>query len=282
MRHLTINVPTRDINLYPISDVQVGAAGANEDGFREHIEYALDDPYARFIGVGDYTDGVSPSNRRALLAAFERGELYDTAREMLVDAAKRQAARFLTLVEGTEGRWDGLLGGHHFFRYTENGQVRSTDMDIAEAVGAPYLATPDGGMESAIITYRFPSAIAGGERPFVRVYVVHGQGGGQTFAGPLNQLERMARGVTADVYIVAHHHKLVAAGGAKLDENPDAPTSLAATDFRLVGAGSWLRGYMPNESTYAEDGLMSPLAIGAPIVHIHRRRDNTFRIRAEV
>jgi hypothetical protein len=114
------------------------------------------------------------------------------------------------------------------------------------------------------------------------MYAVHGQGGGGSLATPFTQLEKMARAFNAHIYYTAHHHKGGAVPIVKLHEEATAETSLKATDARLVAGGAWMKGYLPNEVTYAEDGLMVPLAIGAPIIHVRARPNGTFRIRVEV
>ncbi|TXH46269.1 MAG: hypothetical protein E6Q97_29890 [Desulfurellales bacterium] len=269
MRHLTIPVRTKELHIYPICDVQMGGKGVDLRGFQEHIDDAMADPLARFIGVGDYTDGVSPSNRKLLKAAFDKGELYDTPNEMLTDSAKRQVHDFLDIVAPTRGKWDFLVSGHHYWEYVVNKTIRTTDDDIAEFLGCPSL-----GDESVVANYVWK----GKPRPF-RLWARHGEGSGVSFAAPLNQLERQMRGFTADAYVIGHHHKLVAAGAVKLDEAPEAETQLAATDSRLVAAGSWMHGFLPNESTYAEKGMMVPLATGAPIIFVTKRDDGTFKVR---
>lgn len=268
MRHLTIPVKGTEIHIYPINDVQIGGKGVDLKGFQAHIDDALADPLARFCGVGDYTDGVSPSNRKYLLTGFVRGDLYDTAKDMLDDSGKRQANEFLDIVRPTRGKWDFLQQGHHYWEYAQDGRIRTTDDDIAEALRCPNL-----GNETAIISYQFKSG-----RP-LRMFVTHGQGSGESFAAPINQLEKQMRAFTADIYLMGHHHKLVAAGAVKLDESPEADTMLAATDARLVAAGSWLRGFLPGESTYAEEGMMVPLVTGAPIINATRRKDGTYKVR---
>ena len=287
MRHLTFDVPTPEIHLYPVADVQVGASGVAKKFFREYIEEALEDPLARFIGGGDYTDGISPSNRRTLNVAYETGGLYETPREMLDAASREQVAEFLDLVRGTEGLWDALMKGHHLHEYIVRNAdgtktIRTSDHDIADALGAPYLGEPGQTIGSAMLSYRFPAQKKGQPRPVLRVYTVHGQGGGGTFSGPLNQLEKMMRAFEAHVYLVGHHHKSVAAAATKLHEAAGEETSLTATDARLVSTGSWLRGYMPNEVSYAEDGLLVPLAVGAPYVMVKSLPKREFRIRAVV
>lgn len=235
-------------------------------------------------GFGSHnTDGVSPSNRKLLNTAFVRGELYDTAADMLDEAAFNQAHRFLDLVDGTEGRWDYLLGGHHVWTFKDVATYGypTTDHYIADRLGAPYLGQTGGQIESAVVTYRFP-APKGKPRPEFRVYAVHGQGGGSTWAGPFNQLERMTRGFVADLYLVAHHHRLGAVASVKLEENPRASTRLSATDSRLVACGSWLRGYLPGEVTYAEDGLMVPLALGAPVIEVRPGTSRRWKVRVTV
>jgi hypothetical protein len=265
----------------------VGAIGVAKEEFREYIEEAIADPFARFIGIGDYTDSISPSNRKILNVNFAKGELYDTPREMFDDAARRYADEFLDLVRGTEGRWDFLLKGHHLHEYIVRQadgthSLRTTDHDIADALGAPYLGEPGQTIGSAMVKYRLPASHKGGKRPVLKVYAVHGQGGGGSWAAPFNQLERMMRAFTAHVYIVAHHHKDGAVAAAKLDEDAKAPTKLKATDARLVSAGSWMRSYMPDVVTYAEDGMLVPLAVGAPIIYATPGTRRTFKIRALV
>lgn len=220
--------------------------------------------------MGDYTDGVSPSNRKFLRAAFVRGDLYDTASEMFDEAAKKQAQRFLHLVRGTEGRWDFLLGGHHYHEYVKDRMVRTTDLDIADALRTPHL-----GLGMAAVSYQYPDG-----RMFV-LWARHGEGSGDSFAAPLNSVEKQMRGFDADVYVIAHHHKLVAGASARLDEDYDSRTGLRAKTSRLVGAGSWMRGFAKDRVSYAEEGMMVPLAIGAPVIRIQKQA-NDFRVRVEV
>ncbi len=270
IQHLTLPVKGNEIHIYPVADVQVGAGGVDEKGFRSFIEEGIADPFGRFVGVGDYTDGISPSNRKLLNAAFVRGDLYDTAREMFTDAAKRSAEHFLHLVRGTEGRWDFLLEGHHLYEYVEGTQLRNTDLDIADALGCPNL-----GRGIATVSYQFRSG-----RP-LRLWARHGEGSGDSFSAPLNSVEKQMRAFNADVYLLAHHHKLVAGAATKLYEDEEDETGLGAINSRLVGCGSWLRGFMKDTVSYAEEGMMVPLAVGAPIVRIQKQRSD-FRIRVEV
>ena len=265
------------LDIYPVADVQFGAHGVDVSGFTEYVREIETNPFARVLGVGDYVDGISPSNRKLLLAAFVKGELYDVARDMLDSAATDQMQEFFHLVENTIGKWDAVISGHHFWEYQpKNGRIENTDSVLARFLKAPYVPEAS----SMVVTYAFPKDDIG-PATNLRVWASHGQGASGSYSGPLNQLEKMMRGFNADVYIVAHHHKLVAARAVKLDEDPRHPTQLRAKDSVLVGAGSWLRGYMPDEVSYAEAALMVPLATGAAVVRTERK-SNGFRVRCEV
>lgn len=282
MKHLTVKIPTDTLRLYPVCDVQIGAPGVDTKGFAEYIQEAADDPVGRLVGVGDYTDGCSPSNRKEFDAAYVKGLMYDTQRDMLDAGSEAQVNAFNNLVAPTVGRWDVLLGGHHWLYKckTDNGTVvwRPSDADIADYVNAPYVEAGS----DVVITYSFPPLKKKGKRPYMRVWLRHLEGSGQTFAAPLNQLEKQMRAFNADIYLGGHHHKLVAAGAVKLSEDFKHPTQLKATEARLISAGSWMRSYMPDEVTYAEKAMLVPLATGAPIVTVRRRDDGSFKIRVEV
>jgi hypothetical protein len=255
-----------------------------ETHFRNHIEEALADPLARFGGVGDYTDSLSPSNRKLLEKAFIDGTLYDTPEAMIQSAGNEYANRFVELVSGTEGKWDWMLQGHHKLDYKvphKDGThtVRTTDHDIADALGVPYLGQTGTKIPQALISYRLGSPRRGVKRPVLRVYAAHGQKGGDSWANPLSQLDKMTRTFNAHIYIIAHHHRLVGGRTVKLNEEVEATTRLRATDSVIVSAGSFMRSYMPDVVTYAEDGMLSPLAIGAPMIAIRSHGDGTFKMR---
>lgn len=269
----------------PIADVQIGTPGVDIDGLQEHLEYVRTLPNPRFVGVGDYIDTVSPSNRKLLRAAIKEGKLYDSFELGMKDMTGKHVQKFLSLFNADD-QWDAVLPGHHYWDYVvrdgKDFHLRTTDQDIADAVGAPFLGAPDEKQPSAMITYSFPPAKKGQPRPELRVYLRHGQGSGDTFATPLNQLQKQTQAHVAAVYIIAHHHKLVGGKVVKLDENPKHETYLKAYEGALVSAGSWMRGFLRDETTYAEDGQMIPLAVGAPVIKVHRKEDNTFRVRVEL
>lgn len=224
------------------------------------------DPLARFVGVGDYTDGVSPSNRKHLMAAYIKGELYDTAQEMMADAARAQVQTFIDIIRPTRGRWDFLLEGHHYYKYQQGRELRTTDQDIAEWLGCPHLG--DG---EALVTYNFK------DDP-LHMYATHGQSksASGSLAAALNQLERQMREHTCHIYLTGHFHTIVTARASKLRPHPK--DDWASSDSVLVCGGSWMHSRVKGKTSYAEAGLMVPLAVGAPMIWARKHRGGRFEL----
>lgn len=267
MRHLTVRVPGTEFNLYPVNDVQVGNAGYDAKRFREYGRKFALDPIGRGLGLGDYTDGISPSNRAAIKAATIAGNWYDVGQEMLLEAAQQQANRFIHDASPFAGRTDAWLKGHHFYDYVVQqldgtGIIRSTDLDIADALGGPYLDDTSDKKQMALITYKLDRGRQ------CRVLALHGEGSSTTEAAALNRLIKLMASFQADIYITAHHHKLFATKRPLLRSDPNRETHLNHSDALLVAAGSWMRGYVEEEATYAEAGIMAPMAIGAPVINV--------------
>jgi len=290
MRHLKIHVTTPELRLYPINDVQIGASGCDLDAFASYIDEAVRDKQGQFFGAGDYTDGISPSNRRALAVAYDNGSIYDTLQNMIDDAGRRQALDFVNITKKAKGRVPYWLKGHHLMPYKVRQRdgtyvVRTTDHDIADALGGVYLGDSEERMSQVLVSYVFPKVKRSAPAPVLTMYVMHGQSKGgtsNTYSSPLSTLQRMTATFNADIYFTAHFHKVVAARHVKLSQDPNSKTKLDATDSLLVAGGSWLKSYMPDEVTYAEDGVMSPLAIGTVPMDIRVREDGTFKLRALV
>jgi len=290
MRHLKIEVKSPELRLYPINDVQLGAAGCDVDAFARYVEESARDEEGMFFGAGDYTDGISPSNRRTLAVAYENGGIYDTLQEMIDDAAHKQTQDFIDIMGPAAGRVPFWLKGHHLYRYKERQfdgtyLVRTTDHDIARALGGVYLGDSEERMSQVLVSFVFPKVKRNRPNPVLTMYAMHGQssgGHGHTYTTPLSVLQRMTATFNADIYFTAHYHKVVAARHVKLHQDPNAKTRLDATDSLLVSGGSWMKSYMPDEVTYAEDGVMSPLAIGTVTMDIKVREDGTFSLRSYV
>lgn len=261
------------VTLAPIGDLQLGSSAADVEHFKKHIDYVMKQPNPVFLGMGDYVDVASPSNRQKLRAMA----LYDSVEQALVEAAERHLEEFLKLVKGTENRWLGLLEGHHFYEFADG---TTSDTRICQALNAPFLGS------SAFVNV--PIGRNGSSSKFnATVWCSHGEGSGARASAPLNKLENLISGFEADIYLIGHMSKKAAAPLDQLYVNHRG--NLAFRTKLLAGTGGFAQGYKegskgPNghpRGSYVEKGLMKPVSLGAPLIHLdieRKAKDNTEKL----
>lgn len=267
MELIKVNTRHQRVVVAPMGDIQwSGRSGPTaQDHVRRHIEHCLKYD-AWFIGMGDYIDFLSPSNRKRLTQA----DLYDTASEVITEKAHELVDEvYDTLLKPTTGRWLGMLEGHHFFQT----QGETSDQWLAEKLKAPFLGT------SAYVRLE-PSGVV--------LWAHHGQGNSVLPTGPLNKLYHVSHGLAgADVYLIGHTTKMSVARLSRPRPNWDKDDpDLTHSDIFLVNCGGFSKsnlvrsrcGRIPR-GEYAEQGMMTPSPISAPILFIDGKgRDNRIRV----
>ncbi len=258
MELITFPVPKslERLVIAPIGDIQYsGNNGPTaEDSLKRHIDTCLAQD-AFYVGLGDYIDFMSPSNRQKLMAAG----LYDTAQLVMSEKAiELMETVFEKFLKPTVGRWLGLCEGHHFFEADGN----TTDMMLAEKLKTRFLGT---------------SAFVNIPRADLTLYVHHSTGGGKLPGTGLNRLYHTAAGLQgADIYIFGHDTKL---STARLSRPYPVwntnPPRLEHRDIWIVNGGGFAKsnivahrvGGIPR-GDYAEQGLMTPSPLSAPIITV--------------
>lgn len=256
----------------PVGDIQWAGDKAEValGMLQRHIRWGVDHD-AWFIGMGDYIDTLSPSNRSRLRGA----ELYDTAIKALDrDAQARVKELYNEALKPSKGRWLGLLEGHHFFQYRDQ---TTSDQELAKMLECPFLGT------SAYVRLVFPRNETGRSTPqtgSVVIWAHHGAGSSQAAGGAINRLARLMPAWDADIYLMGHHHKV---GAQPMDYvrpvyPPNGKPHLLHTTKLLVATGSFLKGYIVGRQDggiprggYVEQGMMNPVQLGAPLVRIRPR-----------
>jgi len=255
MELLEIKTGTKRLTIAPLGDVQwAGPKGATAEAcIRRHIDWALSHD-AWFIGMGDYIDFASPSNRQRIRSAG----LYDTAEEVLEDAAGSLVEQvYERIFKPTTGRWLGLLEGHHFFEFGG----RTSDMLLAEKLKTRMLGT-------AAYIRLMPADVT--------LLATHGNGGGIMPGSPANKLYHWATGLQgADVYLMGHNTKDSANRLSRPRPRWKKTPDLTHSDILLVNTGGFSRSNIPGHrrggivrGDYAEQGMMTPSPLTAPLIHI--------------
>ncbi len=260
----------------PVGDVQYGAEGCAFDKFKRHMEWGMKHG-AYFVGLGDYLDVASPTGRQKIRNA----DFYDSVHAALEDKVHEQLEKFYTAVKGTEGRWIGLVHGHHYYEFQDG---TMTDVILAERLRAPYLGT------CGIVQIKFQT---GTIKQTGQIWIHHGQGSGATMASPLNKLEKMmSRFPTVDVFLLGHFSR-------KCGYPIDALVPVFGSKPRLVAkrrilacTGGFLKGWNVGSKRngrpaggYVEAAAMVPTNLGGVVIRmrpVHTADENRLDLSIEL
>jgi len=240
------------------------ALGQLKDKIEEEVERG-----AYFVGMGDYIDFLSPSNRQRLRSAA----LYDTAEDVIDEKSMELTQELFQLaLRPTVGRWLGLVEGHHFAQLKSGD---TTDMRLCEMLKAPFLGT------CGVLRINFARGTA---KMGVTLWVHHGHGNGQTGYYPLarlNQFSASQEGV--DAFAIGHTTKLGHLLANRMGYRWGKKSGKAYhRTIHLIGTGGYSRAYVEGAKQgrvprggYAEQQMLGPAVIGSPTLIIRPVRDYT-------
>ena len=272
MKQLQIPMPWKPLDIWFIGDLQW--AGNKQGGtalsYLQHtIKTALAEEangkIVRFVGMGDYTDFASPSNRSRLKAA----NLYDTATDIIDQKAEELTEEIGDYLKPTRGKWLGMVEGHHLHELKDG---TTTDMRLCAMLDAQFLGTT--GLLNLVFTRT-------GTRLPVVIWFHHGVGSGQTGYYPLARLEKVAavwEGV--DIFAMGHTTKKAAEWTNKCFPRWDRRNhDVSHRKVTLLGTGGYSKYYVEGamqgrvpRGGYAEQRMLAPAVIGSPVVHIRPQR----------
>jgi hypothetical protein len=255
--------------IVPIGDVQLMAASihsgksVNVSGFKKHLRYIEDTyPNPLYLGMGDYIDFMSPSNRDSV----KKSKIYDQSREYIDQAALELSVQFLDLVEHTRGRWLGILTGHHFHEFAHG---TTTDQYIAGELDAPYL----GRVAHLSIRFRNSNGKTDGR---LNIWAHHGEGARKYPAGKI--VDNIApHWPEVDLFFMGHMHESDSARIARF--TVDNAGDIVQRNSLAVVTGAWLEPVTAGVGSYIENQMLRPRATGAPVVVVERYNDEKHRRR---
>lgn len=257
--------PHQQALLMPIGDIQYGTPTCDIDRLRRHLAWGID-VGAYFVGMGDYLDFTSPT-QRTVLSGMRLSQV-----AAISGFAADQLGQFTELpeVQASVGRWLGLLEGHHFYQ-AEDGVT--TDQRLCEFLQAPFLGTS--ALIDVLLRYR------NGRTSPVRIWCHHGTGGGRRRGSHLARLEDMIIGIDADVYLMGHSTSKVSDPVDRLYR-----TAAGGTYHRtlvLARTGGFNRAYvglpahrtgaaMVSRGDYAEKAAYAPASLGGVVISLGLKR----------
>jgi hypothetical protein len=257
--------------LIPFGDVHRDSDMHAHRKWQEFLEYGESQKNALFLGMGDYCDGISTSERMVI----NNGGLHDTTRRSIANMYQKATKTLVNELSFMRGRLIGLLGGNHYYEF---GEGSTTDHVLADALGTRFL-----GVSSLIrIAVKRPT---GNTVVNFDIFAHHGKGGGSTAGGTFNTIEKMAATAEADLYLMGHDHKKGCVPGhtrIRLTSSPSSRTGLDIIEHTtwLGRTGSFLKAYEDGRVSYNVDAGRSACSLGwieLDITFVRERRDGRQR-----
>lgn len=240
------------IKLIPFGDIHRDSDMHADESWKDFLRYAEMQRNAVFLGMGDYTDGISTSERIILGDAG----MHDTTKRTMEDVYKGVAATLGNELAFMRGRMLGMLGGNHYFAFN-NGDT--TDHILAARLGTKFL-----GVCSFIrLSFRFGKHQS---KASLDIFAHHGKGGGSTPGAQFNTIEKMLSTADADFYLMGHTH-----GKGCIPSTPRLKLTSTGNNAELCvrertpwlgRTGSFLKAYEPGRVSYNVDAGRSPCSLG--------------------
>lgn len=241
--------PGETLKLIVFGDVHRDSDMHSENYWKEFLDYSKKQKNAVFLGMGDFTDGVSTSERIIL----SDHKLHDTTKRTIEDVYKGVTKTLINELSFMRGRCIGLLGGNHYYQHN-NGDT--TDHVLAAALGCKFL-----GVCSFIRL-----EISTGHKRFASldIFAHHGKGGGGLPGSTFNTIEKMTQTADADIYLMGHDHKKGCVPSTPRLRLVKGRTTLNVKERCpwLGRTGSFLKAYENERVSYNVDACRSPASLG--------------------
>ena len=249
-RHIIPTVMT-PFPIFPFACVHEDNQGHSSEKWRDFLWEVKHTPNALAIGLGDYMDFLRQHARDFL-------SLYKTDRDSfkkLHDWRRKAADDFCEkYLDPIRDKLIGLsLGNHHH----EFGDGINDTMYMCQQLKVPYLG----------VGFFIRLQLAQPNRTVHQTFLILGHHGhkistAQTMGGSVNALLKRAGSLGADIYIQAHNHQKHGTTRPELTATRNGTLKLIERPKAFIRAGCFVRGYVPNCVTYAEEKLYEPTEIG--------------------
>jgi hypothetical protein len=238
-------------NFRPFGDVHRDNPGFAKDKWQEFLDDSKKLINPLFLGMGDYWDSFSTSERIIL----NNSGIHESTKKNMETEGERKVEALAKELEFMRGKLIGCMDGNHFIQFPDG---TTSDMRLANKLGTDYL----GACTATRITFKTKDKHTGSVS--VDIFAHHGKGAGQTTTGRMMNVEKMAQICEADIFLQGHNHaRGVLPLGDKLRIDSNASGLYIRSRHCWIGrTGGFLRGYVNEEPSYIVDALMVPTSLG--------------------
>lgn len=226
----------------------------DSERWQEWLAESKKDKHSVYLGMGDYDDAHSASERIILA----NPGLHESTRKNHEAEAMFRVTRLVKELSFMKGRLLGLVEGNHYSQFSDG---TTSTQRMCEKLGCRYLGV------MAVI--RMTLTISSNHRLVCDVFAHHGKGAARLLGGSLNRVQQMAEGMEADLYVMGHDHKLSMGKTVRFRLRTDGKgAKLQERKVIFARSGSFLKGFEPGEVSYAADSCMTPNELGGTLVKI--------------
>ena len=226
--------PRKEYHLCAIGDMHIGAKACDKEALVEAIQEIKRSRKSYVVLMGDTLDCITNRDKRY--------NVYEVDDEL--PKFKDQVDWALKILKPIKKKIIGILEGNHEYKIKKNLGYDFTEF-LAEELETNYL------QQAGMLNLKTPW----GE---VRVFAMHGLGGGVTVGGQINRILKAINNLkdAPDITLVGHFHRLDSVPMPVLDDN------LKVHKLLMGFTGSFYRTYLPGIPNYASDNMYPPSLIG--------------------
>lgn len=266
-------IPVKELNkpiyIIPFGDIHRFAPLCHTEKWKEFLNWAKKKDRCYFIGMGDYDDLSSFSERRVLSSQ----DLHESSRQSLDDYYAERTKNLIDEIHFMRGGIIGLLEGNHYSKFSTNSEPghglnfiegQTTTQMMCQYLQCKYLGV------SSFIKLSLPYQTKASSKD---LWVHHGLGAARLVGGSLNKVQQMVDSAQADIYLMGHDHKKSVAMKSILHLSPSGDKLRLNHKKILLGrTGSFLKGYEPECDSYVAGAGLSPTDMGVIKIELTPKR----------
>ena len=267
------NIPAtygKESRIIVFGDVHRDSPNHADERWKEDLAYWKQQEDCYFLGMGDYLDSTSTSERECL--GNINKAMHDTFRKDIELLQEAKVDLIANEIKFMKDRLIGLVNGNHYYNFSSNKlSGLNSDQLLAQKLNCKYL-----GVCSLIrVTFQFSK---NGDRYPIDFFVHHGMGAARLIGGSLNRVAQMFEGVEADIAIMGHDHKRGAVPTTPrlfLRNHPSSGLQVMQRETWAIRSGSYLTNFRPNEVNYNVDSCRPPSSLGHVEIRIKFTKKET-------
>lgn len=237
------------VNIWFFGDIHRDTDACDVDRWKTWLKTAKDDD-AYFVGMGDFHDFTSTSEKKALV----RAGLHETTLETFDHHVQKLNRDFAKEIGFMRGKLLCLVEGNHNWKFANS---KTSTEDLAERLDTECV----GWLCHYTLIFSFKNRSL--TKSAIRMVLCHGRAGGKTAGITINQVDYLRTLFpVADLYVMGHDHQVGAWPESVLV--PDSMTSKVRQKRQLLcRSGSYKRAYVDGRESYEVSKLLRPADLGS-------------------